>query len=404
MEKEEERKDEYAQLKRRIIFHKYRCIEKLGQGSFGCIYKGLYNKDFYALKFESIRSGHNLLENEAMIMNILRGPNVPYIKSYGVMDDFNVLVMQLLGKSLEYYFTKLKKFNLKTVCLIGCQMVSILEHVHDNNIIHRDIKPDNFAMGLNDLNAYLFILDFGLSRKYRDNCNSEHYPMRKKKKLTGTARYCSINAMRGYDHSRRDDLESIGYLLVYFLKGALPWQGQLGKTKEERYKKILEKKVSTSTQELCEDCPKEFEKYLDYTKNLEFTETPDYGMLRELLTKIINKEKFEYDYIYDWTTEEEKKNRKTLSLLNEGIQSENNVKSETYCVNYTDDNQAYFEFEDEEVELDYKRKRKCILNTERDFQDELDQVRIFREKRKRYSDMEEYYANEVCCSAACNIF
>ena len=401
---ENDKNDEFSKLKNRIIFHKYKCTEKLGQGSFGCLYKATYNREFYALKFESIRAGSNLLENEAMIMNILKGPNIPYIKSYGIIDNFNVIVMQLLGKSLDYYFAKRKKFSLKTICLIGYQMVSILEHIHENNIIHRDIKPDNFAMGLNDLNAYLYILDFGLSKKYRDNNNSEHYPMVKKKRLTGTARYCSINAMKGYEHSRRDDLESVGYLLVYFLKGSLPWQGQSGKTKEERNKKILDIKASTTTKNLCENCPKEFETYLNYIKNLEYAADPDYRMLRELITKVLIGQKFQYDFIYDWTTEEEKKNRKNNCFLGEIVTCDNNGKTETYCINYSDDNQAYFEFNDEGVEIADKFKKKHTEETDKDFQEEFDQVRSYRERKKQTDDLDEYFQDGVCCSNACIIF
>ena len=197
--------DQYSSLKNKTIFHKYYCVEKIGHGSFGCIYKATYNKKMYALKFESIKYGNNLLENEAIILNRLKGPNIPYIKTFGIIDDFNVIVMQLLGHSLDYYLRKYKKLSIKTVCLLGIQMISIIQHIHDNDIIHRDIKPDNFAMGLDNLNAYLYILDFGLSKKYRENRNSEPYPIFKKKRMTGTARYCSINGMKGYEHSRRDD-------------------------------------------------------------------------------------------------------------------------------------------------------------------------------------------------------
>ena len=121
-------------------------------------------------------------------------------------------------------------------------MINVLEYIHNKHFVHRDLKPDNFVVGLNDLSKYLYLLDFGLAKKYRSSVTLKQYPLINKKKLTGTARYASINALRGFEQSRRDDLESAGYVLMYFLRGSLPWQGIPGKTKDERYKKILQKK------------------------------------------------------------------------------------------------------------------------------------------------------------------
>ena len=214
----------------RTFFSKYKCVKKLGEGSFGMIYKAEYNNEYFALKFENRKKGQNLLEGEAEIMSYLKGPNIPYVKSYGYSGDYNILVMQLLGKSLEDLFEERKKFSVKTACLLGCQMLTVLEYIHNHHIIHRDIKPDNFVMGLDDLSQYLYLLDFGLAKKYRSRTTLVQYPMINKKKLTGTARYASINALRGYEQSRRDDLESVGYVLIYLMRGILPWQGLQAKT------------------------------------------------------------------------------------------------------------------------------------------------------------------------------
>ena len=293
-----------------VFFKKYHCIKKLGEGSFGRIYEGVYHSEHFALKFEDINSNSNLLESEASIMNYLKGPNIPNVRSYGTSGNYNILIMQLMGKSLEDLINIRKTFPLKTVCLIGYQMIKVLEYIHNKHIVHRDLKPDNFVMGLNELAKYVYLLDFGLAKKYRSSTTLKHYPLINKKKLTGTARYASINALRGYEQSRRDDLESAGYVLMYFLRGSLPWQGIPGKNKDERYKKILQKKEETSAHELCKDFPEEFEKYIDYTRNMEYEEDPDYERLKEYFKNIIEEKNENFDYIYIWSTEEEKKQRK----------------------------------------------------------------------------------------------
>ena len=293
-----------------VFFKKYHCIKKLGEGSFGRIYEGVYHSEHFALKFEDINSNSNLLESEASIMNYLKGPNIPNVRSYGTSGNYNILIMQLMGKSLEDLINIRKTFPLKTVCLIGYQMIKVLEYIHNKHIVHRDLKPDNFVMGLNELAKYVYLLDFGLAKKYRSSTTLKHYPLINKKKLTGTARYASINALRGYEQSRRDDLESAGYVLMYFLRGSLPWQGIPGKNKDERYKKILQKKEGTSAHELCKDFPEEFEKYIDYTRNMEYEEDPDYERLKEYFKNIIEEKNENFDYIYIWSTEEEKKQRK----------------------------------------------------------------------------------------------
>ena len=212
--------------------------------------------------------------------------------------------MELLGKSLEDIFQSLqKKFTIKTVCMIGIQMLDRLEFIHSKNIIHRDIKPDNFVLGLDNKSHIIYILDFGLSKKFRSSRTHQHIKFSVNKKLTGTARYASINALRGCEQSRRDDLEAIGYVLMYFLRGSLPWQGLHVNKGEDRYKKILVKKKGTSAEELCKTFPSELAEYINYTRNLEFEADPDYKFLRGLLTTILEKQKCEYDFFYDWLNE-----------------------------------------------------------------------------------------------------
>ena len=306
---DEDNKSDRDPIIGKIFFSKYKAIKKLGEGSFGKVYKAEYNGDYYAIKMENKSKEQGLLELEATIMSYLKGPNIPFIKSYGYSGDFNVLVMQLLDKSLEDLINKYNTFSIKTVAILGYQMVNILQYIHDRHIIHRDIKPDNFVMGAQEDNAKLYILDFGLAKKYRSSRTLVQYPYVKKKKLTGTARYASIHALEAYEQSRRDDLESVGYVLMYFLRGNLPWQGLKVRSKEDRYKKILEKKKETSSQDLCKDFPHEFFEYVDYSKNLEYEENPDYDFLRQKFLDVLKGLNEEMDYIYDWTTKSDLKKR-----------------------------------------------------------------------------------------------
>ena len=226
-----------------LIFSKYKPIKKLGEGSFGKVYKAEYNSQYYAIKFEDREEGQDLLKNEATIMSYLKGnPHIPKVRSYGFKGNYNILVMQLLDKSLEDIFNIRKKFSFKTGAMLAYQMTSVLQYIHEKHIIHRDIKPDNFVFGKEELNAYLYLVDFGLAKKYRSSKTLQQYPYIKKKRLTGTARYASIHAMEEMEQSRRDDLEAVGYVLMYFIRGNLPWQGLKLKSNEDRYKKILEKK------------------------------------------------------------------------------------------------------------------------------------------------------------------
>ena len=240
---------------------------------------------------------------EAYILQHLKAFGIPEIQHYGYNSTFNILIMELLGQSLENLFqAQNKSFSIKTACMLGIQMIDRIEYVHSRKIIHRDIKPDNFVMGRGLKSHIVYILDFGLSKKYWSVSHKCHLPFIKGKKLTGTARYASINALSGCEQSRRDDLESIGYIIMYFIRGSLPWQGLKVNKKEDRYKKICEKKKETSAKDLCAGFPSEFETFVSYTRNLQFTEVPNYNYLRNLLKTILKKGGFTYDFYYDWCT------------------------------------------------------------------------------------------------------
>ena len=287
----------------KIFLSKYMTVKKIGSGSFASVYKAESGDETYAMKFEQRSNEYEYLEEEAIIMRYLKCPQIPVVKCFGKNMQYNIMVMELLGDSLEFNFAIKKKFSVKTVAMIGYQILSILEFIHDKHIIHRDIKPDNLVMGLKEKNSILYLIDFGLAKKFRSSKTLMQYPYIRKKKMTGTARYASIHALEEMEQSRRDDLESTAYVLLYFLRGSLPWQGLKIKAKENRYKKILAKKKEITSEELCETFPEEFKYFVDYAKNLGYTENPDYEKLRNNFL-ILVKEKMcrNFDFIYDWTT------------------------------------------------------------------------------------------------------
>lgn len=178
-------------------------------------------------------------------------------------------------------------------------MLDRIETFHNKNLLHRDIKPENFVIGVNEANKLVHLIDFGLARLYK-NMQGLHISMREGYGLIGTARYASINAHIGRELSRRDDLESIGYTLIYFLKGKLPWQDVKGSDRKAKYKKIKEMKVSMPVDKLCEGLPGCFAVYMNYVRNLNFAETPSYKHLKKLFEDTIKEFDMKLDYEFDW--------------------------------------------------------------------------------------------------------
>ncbi|KAL1917794.1 uncharacterized protein VTP21DRAFT_3628 [Calcarisporiella thermophila] len=287
------------------IGNKYRLLNKVGSGSFGDIYLGvnIINGEEVAIKLESVKSKHPQLEYETKVYKILAGGiGIPFVRWYGTEGDYNCMVLDLLGPSLEDLFSFCgRKFSLKTVLLLADQLISRIEYIHSKNFLHRDIKPDNFLMGIGKRGNQVNVIDFGLAKRYRDPKTHLHIPYRENKNLTGTARYASINTHLGVEQSRRDDLESLGYVLMYFLRGSLPWQGLKAATKKQKYDRIMEKKMTTPTEVLCRGFPKEFAVYLNYTRSLRFDDKPDYSYLRRLFRDLFVREGFQYDYVFDWS-------------------------------------------------------------------------------------------------------
>ena len=283
---------------------KFRIKKKIGSGSFGEIYEGqnLQTNESVAIKLEKSDTRHPQLIYESKLIKLLQGgPGLPAVHWFGTESNYNVMVIDLLGSSLEDMFNFCnRRLSIKSSLMLVDQMICRVEYIHSKNFIHRDIKPDNFLMGLGKRSSLVYIIDFGLAKKYRDQKTLKHIPYRDGKSLTGTARYASINAHVGVEQSRRDDLEAIGYVTMYFLRGSLPWQGINAHNRDEKYKRIMEKKISTSVDELCKGFPEEFLIYINYCKALKFEDRPDYAYLRRTFKDLFIREGHQYDYIFDW--------------------------------------------------------------------------------------------------------
>jgi len=286
-----------------IFFSKYKVTKKISEGNFSNIYQlsDIDEDDMYACKIEAKKAKQPMLEYEYKIMDYLRGNHIPSIKLYGSSGDYNILIMELLGKSLAYYIKKLEVFSIHTTAMIAYQIINILQYIHIRGIVHRDIKPGNFVMGLGENNLDLYIIDFGFAKKYKSMTTNKIYPLTESHKLTGTSRYASINAMKGLQQSCRDDLESLGYMLYFFLRGNLPWMGIKEKNREDLDKKILEKKVETVNEILGKDLPIQFCEFLAYAKNLKYEEEPDYNLFKGKMMEVICLGGKTFDKIYDWT-------------------------------------------------------------------------------------------------------
>jgi casein kinase 1 len=289
----------------RIVGGTFRLSRRIGSGSFGEIYSAdnLQTRRRVAVKLENVRARVPQLRYEAKLYQIFQGgTGIPRLFWHGTEEQHNVMVIELLGKSLEDLFVRCRhRFTLKTVLMLADQMLSCVEYIHHKNFIHRDIKPDNFVMGVGTSANQVFIIDYGLAKKYRDQHTHAHIPYVEGKSLTGTARYASVGALRGSEQSRRDDLEALGYVWLYLLRGSLPWMGLNGRNQQQKYDRICDVKSRTPFEALCRGFPHEFVVYFHAVRDLHFTQSPDYGELRQLFRTLFAKSGFVYDYQYDWT-------------------------------------------------------------------------------------------------------
>ena len=286
-----------------ILFKKYLVIKKIDEGSFGSIYlsQNIQTKEKVAIKIENRKTENPLLEREAYILFYLRGPGLPEIKTFGKTKDLFILIQNLLGPSLANLLDKHSiVFTIKDICMLSIQMIERLEYIHLKNYIHRDIKPHNFLMGIDDPDI-LYLIDFGLSKKYRSK-KGKHIKFSINNNITGTPRYCSINGLRGAEQSRRDDLESLFYVIIYFFRGNLPWQNLKIKSRQERFNRINYLKKNISHKILCKNLPQELYNFGTYIKHLKFEEDPDYNFLRNCFYSILKNINEKNDNKFSWLT------------------------------------------------------------------------------------------------------
>ena len=287
------------------IAGKFKISRKLGHGSFGDIYLGqnVRTGEQVAVKLEKIRVRNPKLLSEARILKSIQGgAGIPTLHWFGAEGDFSIMVMEKLGPSLEdllHYCNY--SMSLKSVVQLAEQMLTRIEYLHSKDLIHRDIKPENFLIGLSSNSGQVYLIDFGLAKKFRDPRSGNHISYCEGKSLTGTARYASIFTHRGIQQSRRDDLECLGYVLVYLLKGFLPWQGLDGNTQKEKYDNITQTKLATSLSTLCADLPFEFQNLILMSRSLDFEARPDYAGIRKMFLELAQRTEISFDRVFEWT-------------------------------------------------------------------------------------------------------
>ena len=300
----------------KIVFKKYKPIKEIGAGSFGKIYSTirLEDKSVFAMKTEKRNIYGNSLETEAYYLMMLKGFGIPELISYGQNAKYNILIETLLDKSLFGMFIRPKKpCNITNICLIALQLIERLEFIHSKNIIYRDVKPENFMIGIEDPNV-IYIIDYGLCKKYRSSKTGRHIQPRYIKKFIGTLKYASSNVLKGKESSRRDDLISLGFALIHLYKRNLPWNSMFQNLDRVDYLNILHSKETFDDGKLFHHLPEEMVDFLKYVNNLGFEQDPNYSFMKGCFQKILTRMNFHKTCInFSWITS---KNIKLVPKIN----------------------------------------------------------------------------------------
>ncbi|KAH9015682.1 CK1/CK1/CK1-D protein kinase [Lactarius hengduanensis] len=277
---------------------RYRLQKKIGSGSFGTL-RGYFTCPYktVVIKLEPLNARQHFLEHEYQVYQKLSGGiGIPRTRWFGTEGGFDILALDRLGQSLEDLFVSCYvKFTVQTVLLLADQLIERVKFIHSRNFIHRDLKPSNIVMGMGTQAPVVYLIDFGLSKEYRDPDTYKHIPLNTNLGLTGTATFASINSHLGSELGQRDDMESLAYMLIYFLRGRLPWQGLPNGSK-----RIIKCKQRTTPRDLCQGLPVEFCTFLKYCHSLGFEEKPDYGYIGDLFKNLSSRESFQNVVVFDW--------------------------------------------------------------------------------------------------------
>jgi len=288
---------------------KTRVLRKINEGAFGEIHVGelLESGKQVAVKLELQNTLHPQLLSEGNIYRHLQGgPGIPEVYWFGLHEPmYNVMVMDLLGPSLQDLFVYCDhKFTVKTTLMLVDQMLSVLEFFHKKQYLHRDIKPDNFMIGVGDKSHQVYVIDLGLTKKITRQRFSVGTLTQLIHPMVGTVRYAGIHAHLGHEEGPRDDLESLAYVWAFFLRGSLPWQGLTARNRDEKFARIRDMKKQMKSAELFEGFPSEFERYLDYVRAMRKDELPNYQRVRDVFRKLAAQSGIAYDFEFDWVVKE----------------------------------------------------------------------------------------------------
>ena len=240
-----------------------------------------------------------MLKNEAEVYAAMKGtPGIPRVHTLTTEGDAYVLVLDYIGPSVQELLEfNHNQFSVQTVFLLAEQMLNLLQELHGSGYIHRDIKPDNFLIGKSNT---VYLIDFGFAKRYIDKKTKGHIPFRENKRLTGSPKFASLNAHLGYELSRRDDIESLGYTIIYMLKGKLPWESMKGSTWNKKLDEIMDIKMNLELDRLCKGMPAEVFHYMTRCRELMFDSNPEYILFKKEFRTWLNHNNTRKVFMYDW--------------------------------------------------------------------------------------------------------